>query len=210
MRSTEAALLTAVDLAGTFVFAIEGAMTAIAAELDLLGVMVLAFATGLGGGMTRDVLIGASPPQALRDWRYALTAFLGGAIAVAGYSLIRRLPPLVILDLDAAGLSLFAVAGTEKALAVRMPALIAVLMGGITGVGGGTFRDVLLTRVPAVLRVDVYATAALAGSAAMVAARRLGLSAKLSAVIGGLFCFGLRAVAIRQHWNLPKAAEYHW
>jgi Glycine transporter len=87
--------------------------------------MVLAFATALCGGMTRDVLIGASPPQALRDWRYAVTAFIGGAIAFIGYSLIRRIPPLVILDLDAAGL-------------IRMPALIAVLMGGITAVGGGT------------------------------------------------------------------------
>jgi uncharacterized membrane protein YeiH len=209
-RIAPATLLTTVDLAGTFVFAIEGAMTAIAAELDLLGVMVLAFATALCGGMIRDVLIGASPPQALRDWRYAVTAFIGGAIAIIGYSLIRRLPPLVILDLDAAGLTLFAVAGTEKALAYRMPALIAMLMGGITAVGGGSLRDVLLTRVPAVLRVDVYATAALAGSAVIVTARRLGLSPTWAAAIGGVVCFALRATAIRHHWNLPKATEYHW
>jgi uncharacterized membrane protein YeiH len=210
MRYSSAALLTTADLAGTLVFAIEGAMTAIAAELDLLGVLVLAFATALCGGMARDVLIGAGPPQALRDWRYAVTAFAGGAIAFLGYSLVHQIPPRVILDLDAVGLSLFAVAGTEKALAYRMPGLSAVLMGGITAVGGGTVRDVLLIRTPAVLRVDVYATAALAGSALMVIARRIGLPPTLAAVLGGLACIGLRLLAIEEHWNLPRAGAYHW
>jgi uncharacterized membrane protein YeiH len=205
MRGTPPALLTAVDLAGTFVFAVEGAMTAIAGGLDLLGVMVLAFATALAGGMTRDVLLGAAPPQALRDWRYSAVAFTGGALAFAGHRVIRALPNPVILDLDAAGLALFAVAGTEKALVYRMPPLIAVLMGGITAVGGGTIRDILLARIPAVLRVDVYGTAALAGSAAMVVGRRLGLPPAMSAALGGGLCLGLRLLAIREHWNLPKA-----
>jgi uncharacterized membrane protein YeiH len=206
MPSAAGFLLTGADLAGTFVFAVEGAVTAIEGGLDLLGIMVLAFATALAGGITRDVLIGAAPPQALRDWRYAAVAFAGGALALVGHRVIRAIPGSVILDLDAAGLALFAVAGTEKALEYRMPAFIAVLMGGITAVGGGTIRDMLLTRIPAVLRVDVYGTAALAGSAAMVIGRRLGLSPALSAVIGGGMCFCLRLAAIRQHWNLPRAA----
>jgi uncharacterized membrane protein YeiH len=202
----QAALLLALDLAGTFVFAIEGAMAAIVAQLDLLGVLVLAFATALCGGIARDVLIGAAPPQALRDGRYAVTAFAGGALAFAAYRFIRNIPPAILLDLDAAGLTLFAVAGTEKALAFRLPGLIAVLMGGITAVGGGTLRDLLLTRIPAVLRVDVYATAALAGSAAIVIARRLGARPAWAALLGGAICLGLRLMAIAYHWNLPRAA----
>lgn len=177
--------------------------------------MVLAFASALGGGIIRDVLIGAAPPRALRDWRYPdwrypVFAFTGGAIAFVGHSFVRQIPTLVIIDLDALGLSLFAVAGTEKALEYGLQPLVAVLMGAITGVGGGTVRDVLLTHVPAVLRIDVYATAALAGSVALVAARKLGLSPTFSAFVGGACCFALRIVSTWQHWNLPKAIRYQW
>jgi uncharacterized membrane protein YeiH len=210
MRYSQAELLATLDLAGSFVFAVEGAMTAIEAELDLLGVIILAFATALCGGMMRDVLIGAIPPQALRDWRYTVVAFAGGVVAFLGHQLISGIPRAVIIDLDAAGLTLFAIAGTEKALIYKMRPFIAVLMGAITGAGGGTVRDVLLMHVPAVLRVDVYATAALAGSAAMVVARRLRVPPVPSAVIGAMVCLGLRLVSVWQHWNLPKATEFQW
>ncbi len=203
-------LLTAVDLVGTFVFAIEGAMMAVENGLDLLGIIVLAFATALGGGIIRDVLLGAVPPKALRDSRYPMVAFAGGIIAFAGSGFVQHVPRSVLIDLDAAGLALFAVAGTEKALQQGMPSLIAVCLGAITGVGGGTMRDVLLTHVPAVLMIDVYATAALAGAAVMVAARKLGIPSSVSALLGGLFCFGLRLVSVWQGWNLPKAIEYQW
>src|ERR1039457_6495823 len=107
---------------------------------------------------------------------------------------------------DAAGLALFAIAGTEKALLRDMPSLIPILLGGITAVGGGTIRDVLLAQIPTVLRADVYATAALAGSATMVICRKLRLSPVLSALIGGTVCFLLRVVSVWRHWNLPGAA----
>ena len=189
-------LLTVIDLAGTLVFAIEGAMMAVRYDLDLLGIIVLACATALGGGIMRDVVLGATPPQALRSWHYPAVAFGGGAIVFAGADLVQHIPRMVMIDLDAVGLALFAVAGTEKALDYGMPSLIAICLGAITAVGGGTVRDVLLTHVPAVLRIDVYATAALAGAALMVAARRLGASPALSALLGGLFCFGLRVVSV--------------
>jgi uncharacterized membrane protein YeiH len=159
MQRKSVNLLYAVDLAGTFLFAIEGASAAIASKLDLLGVMVLAFATALGGGIIRDVLIGSVPPNALRDWRYSATAFTGASITFFLNGFVQAIPAQVIMVLDAAGLALFAVAGTEKALLFEMPPLIAVLLGGITGVGGGTIRDVLLAKIPNVLRADVYATA---------------------------------------------------
>jgi uncharacterized membrane protein YeiH len=203
-------LLTLLDMAGTLVFAIEGAITAIDSNLDFLGIMVLAFVTALGGGILRDVLIGAVPPQALRDWRYPTVAFGGGLVAFVAMQFVRVIPNPIIVDLDAAGLALFAVAGAEKALASRLSPLIAILMGTITAVGGGVMRDVLLTHVPAVLRVDVYATAALAGSATVVAGRWLGRPPRSAALAGVAICFGLRVVSVWQHWNLPKAPDFHW
>jgi uncharacterized membrane protein YeiH len=202
-------LLFAVDLAGTLLFGIEGATAAIAGNLDFLGLMVLAFSTALAGGIIRDLLIGAVPPSSLRDWRYAATAFAGGAIVFFMHRLFMQgiaqgVPATVIMCLDAADLGLFAVAGTEKALLHRMHSFIAILLGTITAVGGGTVRDMLLAQVPTVLRADVYATAAMAGSAVMILARRLGLSPNLAAGLGGIVCFVLRVVSVWQHWNLPR------
>jgi uncharacterized membrane protein YeiH len=198
-------LVFAADLAGTFVFAMEGALTAIGADLDLLGIMVLAFATALGGGVARDLLIGAVPPQAIRDWRYSVVAFSAAGFAFSLNSLLRELPPQVLIDLDAAGLALFSVAGTEKALAYRMHPFIAAMMGTITGVGGGTVRDMLLAHVPAVLRVDIYATAALLGALVIVIGRGLGVPRAPAAIAGGLACITLRLLAVWHHWQLPHA-----
>jgi uncharacterized membrane protein YeiH len=132
--------------------------------------MVLAFSTALAGGIIRDVLIGAVPPGALRDWRFATTAFVAAAIVFGWHDFVSQIPYSALMVADAAGLSLFAVAGAAKALNYDIPPFIAILMGGITGVGGGTVRDILLAQVPAVLWSDVYATAALAGAAVMVRA----------------------------------------
>lgn len=197
-------MLLGVDLAATLVFAIEGAMVAIASNLDLLGLMVLAFATALGGGIIRDVLIGAVPPRSIRDWRFGIVAFAGGAGAFFFHYLVRQIPSAVIIGFDAAGLALFAVSGAGKALAYEINPFVSVLMGGITGVGGGTVRDVLLAQVPAVLRTDIYAVAALAGSAVMVAGLKLGGPRTLMTVLGAILCFTLRVVSVWQHWNLPK------
>ena len=199
----------AADLAGTFVFALEGAFTAIAAHLDLFGVMVLAFATALGGGVIRDVLMGALPPSALRGWSYAGTAFAAAAIAFASTSYGHgHIPRTLLLTLDAAGLALFAVAGTEKALNARMHPFSAVLLGTVTAVGGGTLRDVFLAQVPVILRVDVYATAALFGSVVLAVCRRLGVSAPVAAAIGGGACFVMRMAAVWQHWQLPGSVAF--
>src|ERR1700734_794817 len=205
-------MLLVVDLLGTVVFAVEGATAGIQANLDLLGLMVVAFATALGGGIIRDVLIGAIPPNSIRDWRYPVVAFVGAAVVFCFYQFVSQVSPwaIIIFDgligaippnsirdwrypvvafvgaavvfcfyqfvsqvspwaiiiFDAAGLALFAVAGAAKALDFGIHPFIAVLMGGVTGVGGGTIRDIFLARIPTVLRADVYATAALAGAAA--------------------------------------------
>lgn len=197
-------VLFAADMVGTLLFAVEGASAAMGGNLDLLGLMVLAFATALGGGIVRDVLIGAVPPAALRDWRYAAVAFSGGTIVFFLHHFLQGIPANLVMVLDAAGLSLFAIAGTEKTLLHKMHPFIAVLLGTVTAVGGGTIRDLFLARTPRVLEADVYATAALAGSMVMVLALKLKLGPLVAALCGGAVCFLLRVVSVWEYWNLPK------
>ena len=196
-------LLYAIDIAGTALFAMEGAVAAIGANLDFFGMMVLSFATALAGGIIRDVLIGDVPPASIRNWHYAAVAFATAALVFLFHHGVQEIPSWLVLTLDAGGLGLFAIAGTEKALDFKIPPLLATLMGTITGVGGGTVRDLFLARVPAVLQSDIYATAALAGSIVFVVARKMGLSNTAAAIFGGTFCFVLRIVAVWRHWALP-------
>jgi uncharacterized membrane protein YeiH len=197
-------IVLAADLAGTAVFAIEGASAAIRAGLDLLGVLVLSFIVALGGGVVRDVLIGATPPSAIRDWRYPVLAFVTGLITFLIHTQIETVPAMLLTTLDAAGLALFAVAGAEKALDFKINPFVAVLMGAITGCGGGVIRDMLLARVPVVLVADIYATAALLGALIVVVGRRLGCPPAVAALLGFVVCFALRIAAVRFGWQLPK------
>ena len=196
-------LLSVADIAGTFLFAIEGATAAVTGDLDLLGLMVLAFSTALAGGIIRDLLIGAVPPQSLRDWRYPTVAFAGAAIVFFLHPLFENLPTRPLIVLDAGALALFAVAGTEKALKYKMHPFVAALLGTITAVGGGTIRDIFLAQIPNVLRADVYATAALIGSAVMIIARRWRMGDTPSALLGGATSFLIRLISVWRHWNLP-------
>src|SRR3984957_7910156 len=196
-------LLLIADLAGTLLFAIEGATAAVSGDLDFLGLMVLAFATALAGGIFRDLLIGAVPPASLRDWRYPATAFVGAAAVFFLHHFLRKIPLPVMIDLDALALALFAVAGTEKALEYRLNPFIAVLLGTVTAVGGGTVRDIFLAQIPRVLNVDIYATAALVSVAGrhglLLAARRQRLAALESAK-------GRQSIVLLLH--LPAAKPY--
>ena len=201
-------VLLAVDLVGTFVFAVEGALAGIRGELDLLGLLVVSFVTALGGGTVRDLLIGAVPPNSIRDWRYGATAFAGGGAVFCFYHSFQHVPQQLLITLDAAGLALFAMAGAGKALEFGINPMIAVLMGVLTGVGGGTIRDVLMTRVPGILNTDIYASAALAGAAVMVIGLALKVPRTIAMTMGGVCCFVLRMVAVARHWNLPKVMAH--
>ena len=193
------------DMAGTYVFAAEGALTAAAAHLDLLGLAVLALVTALGGGIIRDVLLGAVPPASLLNQSYVWLVLAGAATAWASHNAIGSASHAALMVVDAAGLALFTVAGAEKALQCGSTAMTTIMMSAITATGGGVLRDLLVAQVPLVLRADVYATAALAGAAMVVAARRLGASPRIAAIAGGGVCFGLRLLAVALHWNLPRA-----
>ncbi len=194
----------AVELAGVVVFALSGATVAVQRRLDLFGVLVLAVVASLSGGIARDLLIGAVPPASVADWRYVAAACLGGLVTFFRYSDIERLQSPVQI-FDAAGLGLFAVAGTEKALGLDMHPVSAVLLGMLTGIGGGIVRDVLVAQVPVVLYSELYAIAALAGSVVVVVGDALALPRVPAMLVGIVLCFGLRFLAIRRGWGLPTS-----
>jgi uncharacterized membrane protein YeiH len=199
--------LLVLDLAGTFVFALSGAAAGVKDRLDLFGVLVLSFAAANAGGITRDLLIGAVPPGAISDWRYLAASLIAGLVVFYWYPISERLRNLSnhILVFDAAGLALFAVVGTQKALGYRLNPVMAALLGVLSGIGGGMLRDVLLAQVPTVLRAELYAVAALAGAIVVVAGHLLDLPPAATAIAGAMFCFGLRLIAIRRGWRLPVA-----
>ena len=199
-------LLLVLDLVGTFVFALSGAMAGVKHRLDLFGVLVLSYAAGNAGGITRDLLIGAVPPAAISDWRYLAVSLLAGIVTFWRPSVIDRLRSPVLL-FDAAGLGLFAVAGTQKALAFGLHPVMAALLGMLTGIGGGMTRDVLLAEIPTVLRADLYAVAALAGATVVVIGAALRFSSTAATIAGAVLCLGLRFIAIRRGWHLRSPAN---
>ena len=197
-------LLLVLDLAGTFVFALDGGLTALrATRLDIVGVVTLAMITALGGGILRDLVIGAVPPATFDDWRYLAVASAGGLVAFALAGLPDRLN-LPINLLDAAGLSLFAVTGASKALDFGLGPGQAVILGAVTAVGGGTVRDVLIGRIPAVLHSGLYAIPALIGVAMTVAAGRLGLYGLMAALVAATVCFLVRLLGIVFGLDAPR------
>ena len=192
------------DLAGTFVFALSGAMAGVKRKLDMFGVLVLSFAAANTGGISRDILIGAVPPAAINDWHYLGVSLLAGIITFSFPSaIIQRWNPVLLFD--AAGLALFAVSGAHKALAYGLNPIMAILLGTLTGIGGGMARDVLLAEIPIVLHADLYAVAALAGAAIVVIGNMLQLRPGVGALVGAAFCFGLRVLAMTRGWQLPVA-----
>jgi uncharacterized membrane protein YeiH len=197
-------LLLVLNLVGTCVFAISGAISGVKRELDIFGILVLSFVAGNVGGITRDVLIGSVPPAAIRDWRYLVVSLLAGVVIFYWSPAIKRFDHSILV-FDAAGLGLFAVSGTEKALAFGLNPVMAALLGMLTGIGGGVARDVLVAEIPTVLRADIYAVAALAGAGVVVIGRLLHIPATATMIVGAFLCFGLRLLAIYRGWHLPTA-----
>lgn len=192
------------DLGGTFVFAISGAVTAVRRRMDIFGVMVLAFAAGNAGGITRDLLIGAVPPAAISNWIYPAVSMLAGLIVFARFPLIEKLNHPVQW-FDAVGLAFFAVTGTERAITYGLDPVMAALLGMLTGIGGGMLRDILANEVPVVLRSDLYALAALACASIVAGGHAAQMDSIIPAVTGMVVCFALRYMAIQHGWHLPVA-----
>lgn len=202
--ATQSPLLLVLDLIGTFVFGLNGALTAVrTARLDIVGVVTLGVITAVGGGIIRDVLIGAIPPATFRDWRYLALATCGALIAfVASRRLARLEMPIVVLD--AVGLSVFAVMGTAKARLYGLETGPAILLGVVTAVGGGTIRDTLVGEVPSVLRSDLYAIPALVAAAITVVLLEVRIYGLATALGAAAVCFAIRMLAVRYGLQAPR------
>ncbi len=215
MLTDTASLQAVLDVCGVFVFALSGALVAVRRGLDLFGVLVLAWVAGLGGGIIRDVFLGVTPPVAVSDWRLLVAAVLAASLVFLLHgrwqeaSVVqggrRRIVSRAVRLLDAAGLALFAVSGALVALSRDAGPLAAVLIGGITAVGGGMLRDVLARQVPEVLQRELYALPALAGAALVVGLDRAGLLSAATAWVAVALVFATRVVAVALDLNAPRA-----
>ena len=199
-------LLLTLDLVGTFAFAISGATAGVRKQLDLFGVLVLSFAAATAGGIARDLAIGATPPPALADWRYLAVSMVAGLATFYFSDTVERLRNPVQL-FDAIGLALFAVSGAAKALAFGLGPSGALLLGMVSGIGGGMVRDLLVAEIPGVLRAELYAVAALLGAGCVVVGHAAGWPAGPTAVGGAVACLLLRLLAMRRGWRLPVAGR---
>lgn len=216
MLTDTATLQLVLDVIGVFVFALSGALVAVRRGLDLFGVLVLGWVAGLGGGLLRDVFLGVTPPVGLRDWRLLVAAVLAGLLVFVLHGPYRaaaathpdarwRRAPEAVRLLDAAGLGVFAVSGALVALDRSAGGLAAVLIGGITAIGGGLLRDLLAGQVPEVLRRELYAVPALLGAAAIVLLDRADVLSSVTAWVTAAAVFLTRVVAIRLDLNVPRA-----
>ncbi|BDB58430.1 MULTISPECIES: trimeric intracellular cation channel family protein [Rhodococcus] len=201
--TTQSTLLLVLDLLGTFAFAVNGAFTAVrVARIDIVGVVTLGMVTALGGGIIRDILIDDLPPATFSDWRYLAVAAAGSLLALFGRKLERLSKPITVFD--AAGLSLFAVTGAGKALDLGLGPVQAIILGAITGVGGGTVRDVLIRRVPVVLNSELYAIPALVAATVLVVCESLEVPTPPAALGAAALCFVIRMVGVRYDLDAPR------
>jgi uncharacterized membrane protein YeiH len=187
------------------VFGLSGGMAGVRKQLDLFGAVVLAVVVGIAGGTIRDLLIGV-PPQTFRDWRYLAVACGAGLLTTLAHPAINRVQrPIDVLD--AAGLALFCVTGAATALAHRLGVVDSVILGAITGIGGGMLRDILVREIPTVLRGGLYAIPALVGAGIVVVAYHAGDHTVVFPIVGAAACFLMRMAGLRYGIGLPAAAD---
>jgi uncharacterized membrane protein YeiH len=199
-------LVTVLEYAGLYVFATSGALLAIQKGFDVVGILILAVLTAVGGGLLRDLIIGDTPPAAFSQTAYLVIPVVAAVVTFFAHPVVQRLS-FTVLVFDAAGLGLFSVTGTLKALDFGLGPLQAVLLGITTAVGGGVLRDITARETPALVQVgtDLYAIPAAAGATLVVAADRIGLPVLPVAISAAVFVFAFRLVAMIRHWRAPTA-----
>ena len=206
-------IIFVLEIIGTAAFAISGSIIAVGCSLDLLGVIFVGCTTAVGGGILRDVLIGTNPPNVFRDPTMLLVAALTSAavfvvafVNAKRFTVIRGKIERINNIFDAIGLSAFTVTGTEIAISEGFSerTIFCILMGMITGVGGGIFRDVLVNKAPYVLTKHVYALASIAGAVVYYVIRINSGETLIAGIAAMGAVFIIRMLATRFHWKLPK------
>jgi len=192
------------NLAGTFAFGLTGGILAVRKKMDLFGVLVLSVATGLGGGIIRDLILGHTPPTTLVDWRYLAAAGVAGLLVFFDFGQIVRWSRFVTA-FDAIGLAIFTVTGTTIALGAGLSPVPSTLLGMLTGIGGGVLRDILAAEVPLVLRSEIYAVASLFGAIIITLANLAGVLGPPAEIVAALATFVLRMVSVWRGWKIPIA-----
>ncbi len=199
-------LLYMIDLFGTAIFAVSGVLLAGRLKMDPFGVIVLGSVTAIGGGTIRDMALGATPVFWITDTTYLWVIFITCLLTMLLVRRPKRLAWWVLPVCDAIGLAVFVGIGVEKALAYNASGMVAVIMGVITGCGGGIIRDVLAREVPMVLRSEVYATACIIGGIFHTMAVSMGYDHSTALLAGVISTLVIRLGAIRWHLSLPTFA----
>lgn len=192
----------AIDLAGTFVFAISGTLTAAEKKFDLFGAAIIALITAVGGGTIRDLLIGSQPVGWMQNQDYLILIGLAVPFSFFLKKYILKLRRTMFL-FDAIGIGLFTILGLQKTLAFGLSPVIAVMMGVVSAVFGGVLRDILCNEIPLIFRQEIYATACLAGAVLFLLMKKLGLDNDLNMLLTILLIIVIRVLAVKRKWKMP-------
>ncbi len=194
------------DLFGTFIFGLSGAFRAVKYELDILGVLILSIITGVGGGMVRDALLGATPAASLTDERYLIVTITAGLLVFFFAKKLAKQWRKIIVS-DALGLGVFTAIGVTKALEYGLGPVGAVIIGVVTSTGGGVIRDILVREVPGIVSRDFYATASIIGGISLLLVRYYGGNSLLQVTVAVVVTTALRLLAMKYHIHLPKVKK---
>ena len=189
------------DFVGTFAFAISGIRLASAKRFDWFGAYVVGFATAIGGGTMRDVLLDVTPAW-MTNPMYLICTGLAMFFVIAFSKLLIHLNNTLFF-FDSIGLALFTVVGVEKSLALGYPFWVAIIMGSMTGAAGGVIRDVFINEIPLIFRKEIYAMACVIGGLAYWICMRMGMETYLTQVVCGFTVFLVRVLAVRYRITLP-------
>lgn len=194
------------ELIGIFAFGLSGAMLAVRKDFDIVGIVVLAWLTALGGGVMRDLILGINPPAALRDFSYFVLPLLAGGLAFFAHRFLERLS-IGLLLFDAIGLGLFTVVATLRAASMGLDALPSAAIGVTAGVGGGLLRDIVAREIPVMVRADadLYTVPAIVGALVVASAESMGAYTPVVGILGAAAIVVFRVVAVTFKWRSPRA-----
>lgn len=196
-------MIYAIDIIGTFVFAVSGALAASDKRFDIFGAGILALVTAVGGGTLRDVLIGSTPVGWMKDLNYLIVI---GAAVLISYFFKRHILKLrrTMFLFDTIGIGLFTILGLQKTLSLGLSPVIAIMMGTVSAVFGGVLRDVLSNEVPLIFRKEIYATACLAGGMCFVLLEWIWTAPAVNMLVAIGVIITIRTLAVWRGWGLPE------